>query len=71
MWHWFLHYSGIDNPSGPWEAWWAGMGSDLGELTIVGALFVGLKHHRCHVEKCWRLGHPDQDGRVHCRKHLN
>ena len=74
MWHliahWFLHYTGADNPSGPWYGFWSGFGSDFGEVTIFGGLGLMWKHHNCHVKGCPRLGHIDPA--VHapaCRKH--
>lgn len=70
VWHGFLRYFGIDHSSGPWYAFWSGFGADLGELTLVGAVVGSYRHHRCHVPRCWRLGHPDPShGFPACRAH--
>lgn len=69
MWGWFLHFTGIDNPAGPWYAFWSGFGSDLGEVTLIGGIGIYLRHHNCHTHGCWRLGHP-RDGVVQCRRHI-
>lgn len=50
---------------------WSGIGSDLGEVTLVGAVLVFLRHRNCHVRRCWRLQwheHPD-NGHPVCRRH--
>jgi len=69
--HWLLHIMGVDDVSGRWYGFWSGFGSDLAELaaglSIAGAY---AKHHECHQKGCWRMGHPDGDGEVFCRKHL-
>jgi hypothetical protein len=49
----------------------SGIGSDLGELAILGAALAWLRRHNCHVRRCWRLGwhpHPDH-GHLVCRAH--
>ena len=62
--HWWWHPLG-----GQGYQWWSGIGSDLGELTLIAAV-VGLYRHRnCHVQGCWRLGHQDEHGFPACRKH--
>jgi hypothetical protein len=53
-WHeffpWFLHVTGTTNESGRWYAFWSGFGSDIGEITIAGAVIDmarrGIQHHR-------------------------
>lgn len=35
---WFLHITGSTNETGRWYAFWSGFGSDIGEVTVVGAL---------------------------------
>lgn len=50
---------------------WSGIGSDVGEITMVTALYIWIKTHNCHVRGCWRLkwhGHPDH-GHPVCRRH--
>lgn len=71
MWGWLIHVSGIDNESGRFYAFWSGLGSDLGELAIIGALFGAYRKHNCHVHRCWRLSRHPVDGTpfLVCRKH--
>lgn len=57
--YWLGHVFGLDNASGHWYLMWSGVGSDLGEFAIVGALFAHYKRHTCHVDSprfCWRPG---------------
>lgn len=75
MIHWFLHFTGSDNVSGPWYGFWSGFGSDLGEYVIAVTLATGLvgwwRRHNCHIHRCWRLQwhpHPDH-GHPVCRRH--
>lgn len=54
---------------------WSGIGSDVGELAIVGGLLTIVlgfwHHHNCHVKGCYRLHwHPDPvTGHPVCKKH--
>jgi hypothetical protein len=67
---WLPHILGIDNLSGRWYGFWSGIGSDLGELAIVGGLVTLVRHRNCEVHHCWRLGrHPTDGGHMVCRKH--
>lgn len=50
---------------------WSGIGSDLGEVSILIALATWAKHHNCETRGCWRLGHVHPShGRPVCRRHL-
>jgi hypothetical protein len=57
--------------------WWSGIGSDLGELTLITGLAFGAwrtrKHLECHVEapkNCHRIGRPVAGtGHRACRLH--
>lgn len=71
MWHGVLHFLGIDNPAGPWYAWWSGAGSDLGEIVLVGGFWAGIRRLNCHEHRCWRVGRHKVEGTpfVVCRKH--
>jgi hypothetical protein len=51
--HWLGHLLGTD--SGPWYAFWSGVGADLGGLAIVGTSIGLYRRHKCHVHGCWRL----------------
>lgn len=67
---WLLHYTGSDNVSGPWYGFWSGFGSDLGEITLLGAILAAARHKNCTVKGCWRLGHPDPEhGHPICKTH--
>jgi len=51
---------------------WSGIGSDIGEITLLGALIAVWSKHNCHVHRCWRLSwHPSKKygGHVVCRHH--
>jgi hypothetical protein len=71
LWHQFLEFFGIIGESGKGYGFWSGVGSDIGELAIVGSLLGLLRARNCHVERCWRLGRHLVEGTPHvvCRKH--
>lgn len=71
VWHWFLHWTGSDNVSGPWYGFWSGFGSDLGEVTLLGLAVGVVKSRNCHVKGCWRLGKHPVSGTPFavCRRH--
>lgn len=51
---------------------WSGIGSDIGEITLIGALIAVWSKHNCHIHRCWRLSwHPSQKygGHIVCRHH--
>lgn len=70
---WLSHLIGVDNPSGRWELFWSGFGSDIAEFGLLGALVAGLRSRNCHIHRCWRFGHHEVvvDGVTYkvCRKH--
>ncbi len=59
-----LHILGLDNAAGSWYLFWSGVGSDLGELTIVAVIY---HHVNCHEPGCWRPSRHQMGG--YCRKH--
>jgi hypothetical protein len=68
--HWFYVYF-VHVLSGKGYQFWSGIGSDVGEITLVGLVMVWWRHHNCHVYRCWRLSwhpHPDHKHPV-CRHH--
>lgn len=75
--HWAQVHTGIVNEAGPYYAFFSGVGSDIGEIALVGAvgtLIGGLWHKwNCHNENCWRIGlHHVAGGQyVVCRRHHN
>lgn len=54
---------------------WSGWIGDLGLLTILTAFLAGfvtwLRHHNCHVHRCWRLSWHPHPGHGHpvCKHH--
>ena len=64
MTHWLYVHFGISG-TGPWYAFWSGLGSDLGEFALVGAIWRAIN---CHEPGCWRPGHH-VTGHVVCHKH--
>lgn len=73
FWLWLYTVTGLSNASGPWYLWWSGIGSDIGEITLIGGVVMFYRHHTCHVDHCWRLARHRQeiDGAEYmlCRKH--
>lgn len=59
---WLQHLLGLDNASGQPYLLWSGVGSDLGELAIVGGLVSMIRRHNCHVKPCWRVGRHQVEG---------
>lgn len=55
--HWFAVHTGTDAPGDHFYNFWSGFGSDLGEVTLIAALFGGWRHVNCHTKGCWRVGH--------------
>ena len=72
---WLQVHTGIVNEPGHYYAFWSGFGSDLAELSILGAIATGIyqlvKKYNCHEPGCWRVGnHPTADGQFHlCYRH--
>ena len=49
---------------------WSGIGSDIGELAIIGALIQVIRHSTCHQSGCWRVGkHPHGPYKLCSRHH--
>lgn len=65
--HWF----GIDNLSGPIYGFWSGIGSDLTEFALLGALVKVYVHLNCTVKGCRRIGKHPVDGTPYrtCHRH--
>jgi hypothetical protein len=72
---WLATHTGTDDLSGPWYGFWSGIGSDLAELTLIGAVATGVyqivRKYNCHEPGCWRVGtHPAADGQfLLCYRH--
>lgn len=69
--HPISHFFGFDNLSGPFYGFWSGAGSDIQEVTLLGAVLVLARHTNCHVHRCWRLGRHHVEGTPYktCRRH--
>ena len=67
----FLHWLGLDDISGRAYAFWSGIGSDFGQLTLIGLLIGAWNRHNCHAKGCWRIARQQVKGTtlVVCRKH--
>lgn len=71
--NWIAHFFGLDNGSGISYLFWSGVGSDISEIAILGALWGVIRRHNCDVRGCWRFGILPtlRDGVQHhvCRRH--
>lgn len=67
--HWLWVHAGIQSNS--YTNWWGDIGSDIGEITLIGAVVAMYRKHNCHVKGCWRLSKYQVKGTTHvvCRKH--
>lgn len=65
MWHliqhWLAYMTGSLNTGGtpPNYNFWSGFGSDLGEITLIGAALTVYKRFTCHTWWCVRHGTYD------------
>jgi hypothetical protein len=72
---WLRVHLGIVNEAGPYYAFWSGFGSDLAEISILGAIGTAVyqlvKKFNCHQPGCWRIGnHPAAGGQfMLCYRH--
>ncbi len=74
--HWLALHTGVLN-GGPdrYYNFWSGVGSDLGEATLISAVgigvYTGVRKVNCHTKGCWRIGHHPLDGTPYilCRHH--
>jgi hypothetical protein len=72
---WLAVHTGITDLTGPYYGFWSGIGSDLAELTLIGAVGTGVyqivKKYNCHQPGCWRVGnHPAAGGQFYlCWRH--
>lgn len=67
----WLHFFGLDNGSNLPYLFWSGVGSDIGEVTILGAVISMYWKHTCNAKGCYRIGRHPVKGTAHvvCRKH--
>ncbi len=67
-----FHFEDLFHPLRYWGyQFWSGIGSDLGEVAIIGGLITIVRHLNCHARGCWRLGGHQVVGTPFrtCRKH--
>lgn len=69
MWHWLLVFFGVDNEAGRGYAFWSGIGSDIGEIALIGLLYQNVRKHNCHVKGCPRIGRHHIGDYIVCRRH--
>jgi hypothetical protein len=69
--HSLSHFFGLDNLSGAQYGFWSGIGSDIGEVAILGGIVGIYRKHNCHVKGCVRIAKHPVDGTpyVVCAKH--
>lgn len=73
---WFELHTGVQKGGpDPYYNFWSGIGSDLGEITLVTAVLTILvgayRKVNCNDPDCWRIGkHPTEGGTFHfCHHH--
>src|SRR4051795_2771305 len=72
---WLRVHLGIVDEAGPYYGFWSGFGSDLAEISVLGAIGTGVyqlvKKFNCHQPGCWRVGnHPAAGGQfMLCYRH--
>jgi hypothetical protein len=61
--HWLTVHTGSSNTPSvvPNYNFWSGFGSDIAEVTLIGAVLAALfswyRRNNCHVEHCKRISH--------------
>jgi hypothetical protein len=66
IWHAILLATG--ELGGQWAAFWQGFGSGPIAWCVLPVAYYF--HHECHEAGCYRMGHPNSDGKIQCRKHI-
>lgn len=67
-----FHFNDLFHPLRYWGyQFWSGIGSDIGEVAILGGVATIARHLNCHVKGCWRLGGHAVEGTPFrtCRRH--
>ena len=71
LWLWIEIHTGIARGGpDPYYNAFSGVLSDIGEVTLLTGMIVGLRHINCRERGCYRLGHvvPESGVRA-CHKH--
>lgn len=86
FWTWLGHFTGTSDESGPGYGFFSGIGSDIGEIVLIGAIAQVVRHHTCHQKGCRRIGmhrvgdspyrvcvrhHPDMDTKNISAEHIS
>lgn len=73
---WLALHTGVQNGGpDPYYNFWSGIGSDIGEVTLITAVgvgvYTGVRKANCHTKGCWRIGHHQLEGTPYilCRHH--
>ena len=70
-----LHTGVLNGGPDPFYNFWSGIGSDIGEVTLISAVgigvYTGVRKVNCHSKRCWRIGHHQLEGTPYilCRHH--
>lgn len=73
--HWLAVHTGTVNESGIYYGFWSGFGADLGEVTLITTVgigvYTGVRKANCHTKGCWRIAHHPLDGTPYhlCARH--
>lgn len=50
--HLIQHILGLDNATGAWYLFFSGIGSDIAEFALIGAIFrTAFKHRQLHIHQ--------------------
>jgi hypothetical protein len=66
--HWISYHTGTTtvHPNPVFYNFWSGFGSDLGEVTLITTVgigvYTGVRKANCHTKGCWRIGHHPLEG---------
>ncbi len=72
FWDAVITFLGVKDEASRWYAFDSGSGAIiLGDLPLLGGLFVLIRHHNCEIPGCMRihLKRPTAAGHLLCRKH--
>lgn len=69
--HLLIRWLGLGNGTDIQYLWWSGIGSDLTEFALLGALVKVYVHLNCTVKGCRRIGKHPVDGTPYrtCHRH--
>lgn len=63
---WLGYLLGLDDATGPFYLFWSGVGANL---SVLGAVWVLLRKHQCHVHRCWRIARVPAGSYLVCHRH--